>query len=91
MCRVAVGAPSLFPFSPAAGTLPPHLGVEKTLDRIKARLHWPGVKRAVEDYCRLPGEPAGGAKAAFPRSLNSPTYYCSYFQHYRHGPGGTTT
>ena len=29
-----------------------HLGVEKTLDRIKARFHWPGVKRAVEDYCR---------------------------------------
>ncbi|KAF1388735.1 hypothetical protein PFLUV_G00065720 [Perca fluviatilis] len=29
-----------------------HLGVEKTLDRIKARFYWPGVKRAVEDYCR---------------------------------------
>ena len=29
-----------------------HLGVEKTLDRIKARVHWPGVKRAVDDYCR---------------------------------------
>ena len=55
MCGVVVGAPSLCSISPAAGTLPPswaHLGVEKTLDRIKARFHWPGVKRAVEDYCR---------------------------------------
>lgn len=24
---------------------------EKTLDRIKAQFYWPGVKRAVEDYC----------------------------------------
>ncbi|KAJ8364561.1 hypothetical protein SKAU_G00133920 [Synaphobranchus kaupii] len=29
-----------------------HLGVEKTLERIKTRFYWPGVKKAVEDYCR---------------------------------------
>ena len=29
-----------------------HLGVEKTLERVRARFAWPGVKRAVEDYCR---------------------------------------
>ena len=29
-----------------------HLGVEKTLERIKARFYWPGVKKAVEDFCR---------------------------------------
>ncbi|KAJ8353326.1 hypothetical protein SKAU_G00208930 [Synaphobranchus kaupii] len=28
------------------------LGVEKTLERIKARFYWPGVKKAVEDFCR---------------------------------------
>ncbi|KAJ8376080.1 hypothetical protein SKAU_G00066600 [Synaphobranchus kaupii] len=28
------------------------LGVEKTLERIKTRFYWPGVKKAVEDYCR---------------------------------------
>lgn len=29
-----------------------HLGVEKTLERIKARFYWPGIKKAVEEYCR---------------------------------------
>ncbi|KAJ8351917.1 hypothetical protein SKAU_G00233930 [Synaphobranchus kaupii] len=29
-----------------------HLGVEKTLERIKTRFYWPGAKKAVEDYCR---------------------------------------
>ena len=29
-----------------------HLGMEKTLDRIKARFYWLGVTRAMEDYCR---------------------------------------
>ncbi|KAJ8365058.1 hypothetical protein SKAU_G00138890 [Synaphobranchus kaupii] len=29
-----------------------HLGLEKTLERIKTRFYWPGVKKAVEDYCR---------------------------------------
>ncbi|KAJ8368734.1 hypothetical protein SKAU_G00087620 [Synaphobranchus kaupii] len=29
-----------------------HLGVEKTLERIKTRFYWPRVKKAVEDYCR---------------------------------------
>jgi len=29
-----------------------HLGVEKTYDRILGRFYWPGVKRAVQDYCR---------------------------------------
>ncbi|XP_061102960.1 uncharacterized protein LOC133131605 [Conger conger] len=29
-----------------------HLGREKTQERIMARFYWPGVKRAVEDYCR---------------------------------------
>jgi len=29
-----------------------HLGVEKTLERIKAWFYWPGVKKTVEDYCR---------------------------------------
>jgi len=29
-----------------------HLGVEKTLERIKARFYWPVVKKAVEDFCR---------------------------------------
>ncbi|KAJ8359251.1 hypothetical protein SKAU_G00157760 [Synaphobranchus kaupii] len=28
-----------------------HLGAEKTLERIKTRFYWPGVKKAVEDYC----------------------------------------
>ncbi|XP_075939166.1 uncharacterized protein LOC142940136 [Anarhichas minor] len=29
-----------------------HLGVEKTRQWIASRFHWPGVVRAVEDYCR---------------------------------------
>ena len=29
-----------------------HLGVKKTYDRVAARFYWPGVKRAVEDFCR---------------------------------------
>lgn len=29
-----------------------HLGTEKTYERILRRFYWPGVKRAVEDYCR---------------------------------------
>ena len=29
-----------------------HLGVEKTYERVTLRFYWPGVKRAVEDYCR---------------------------------------
>ena len=29
-----------------------HLGVEKTYERILARFYWPGIKRAVEDFCR---------------------------------------
>ncbi|XP_061098630.1 uncharacterized protein LOC133128839 [Conger conger] len=29
-----------------------HLGMEKTYERILARFYWPGVKKAVEDYCR---------------------------------------
>ncbi|KAJ8264277.1 hypothetical protein GJAV_G00147290 [Gymnothorax javanicus] len=29
-----------------------HLGAEKTYERILTRFYWPGVKRAVEDYCR---------------------------------------
>ncbi|KAJ8375046.1 hypothetical protein SKAU_G00056260 [Synaphobranchus kaupii] len=29
-----------------------HPGVEKTLERIKARFYWPGVKKAGEDFCR---------------------------------------
>ena len=29
-----------------------HLGVEKTYDRFLAWFYWPGVKRAVQDYCR---------------------------------------
>ncbi|XP_071061873.1 uncharacterized protein [Pseudochaenichthys georgianus] len=29
-----------------------HLGVEKTRQRIGSRFHWPGVVRAIEDYCR---------------------------------------
>ena len=29
-----------------------HLGVQKTHDRITARFYWPGIKRAVEDFCR---------------------------------------
>ena len=29
-----------------------HLGVEKTYDRILGRFYWPGVKRAVQDYCK---------------------------------------
>ncbi|KAL2095474.1 hypothetical protein ACEWY4_010193 [Coilia grayii] len=29
-----------------------HLGREKTYERILDRFYWPGVKRAVEDYCR---------------------------------------
>ena len=29
-----------------------HLGVQKTYDRIVARFYWPGVKRAVEDFCK---------------------------------------
>eukprot|EP00063_Salmo_salar_P014535 XP_013989370.1 PREDICTED: uncharacterized protein LOC106566074 [Salmo salar] len=33
-----------------------HLGIEKTRERIGNRFHWPGVKRAVEDYCRVPFE-----------------------------------
>jgi len=29
-----------------------HLGREKTLERIRARFYWPGIKKAVEDFCR---------------------------------------
>ncbi|XP_035266158.1 uncharacterized protein LOC118223565 isoform X2 [Anguilla anguilla] len=29
-----------------------HLGAEKTYERIIERFYWPGVKRAVEEYCR---------------------------------------
>ena len=29
-----------------------HLGVKKTFDRIVARFYWPGVKRAIEDFCK---------------------------------------
>ena len=29
-----------------------HLGVEKTLERVVARFYWPGVNKAVENYCR---------------------------------------
>ena len=33
-----------------------HLGTEKTYDRILGRFYWPGVKKAVQDYCRQCGE-----------------------------------
>lgn len=29
-----------------------HLGSEKTYERLTLRFYWPGVKRAVEDYCQ---------------------------------------
>nr|XP_061838109.1 protein NYNRIN-like [Nerophis lumbriciformis] len=29
-----------------------HLGVQKTYDRIITRFYWPGVKRAIEDFCK---------------------------------------
>ena len=29
-----------------------HLGVQKTYDRIAARFYWPGIRKAVEDFCR---------------------------------------
>ena len=29
-----------------------HLAVEKTYERVLARFYWPGVKRAVEDFCK---------------------------------------
>ena len=29
-----------------------HLGVDKTYERIVARFYWPGVRRAVADFCR---------------------------------------
>ena len=29
-----------------------HLGMEKTYKRVVARFYWPGVKKAVEEYCR---------------------------------------
>ena len=29
-----------------------HLGVKKTYDRIVARFYWPGIKKAVENFCR---------------------------------------
>ncbi|XP_035287492.1 uncharacterized protein LOC118234816 [Anguilla anguilla] len=29
-----------------------HLGMQKTLERVADRFHWPGMRRAVEDYCR---------------------------------------
>lgn len=40
-----------------------HLGREKTYDRVLGRFYWPGVKRAVEEYCRHCAE----------CQLNSPT------------------
>nr|XP_040058772.1 uncharacterized protein LOC120834693 isoform X2 [Gasterosteus aculeatus aculeatus] len=30
-----------------------HLGVEKTYDRVRERFYWPGVKKAVQDYCQI--------------------------------------
>ena len=33
-----------------------HLGMEKTYERLRARFYWPGIKRAVEDYCRCCAE-----------------------------------
>ncbi|KAJ8346383.1 hypothetical protein SKAU_G00277840 [Synaphobranchus kaupii] len=29
-----------------------HLGTEKTYERLTMRFYWPGIKKAVEDYCR---------------------------------------
>jgi len=29
-----------------------HIGIDKTLERIKARFYWPGLKKAVEDFGR---------------------------------------
>ncbi|XP_072768318.1 uncharacterized protein [Nerophis lumbriciformis] len=29
-----------------------HLGIQKTYDRIITRFYWPGVKRAIEDFCK---------------------------------------
>ena len=33
-----------------------HLGREKTYDRVLSHFYWPGVKRAMEEYCRHCGE-----------------------------------
>ena len=29
-----------------------HLGMEKTHERLRTRFYWPGIKKAVEEYCR---------------------------------------
>jgi hypothetical protein len=33
---------------PTAG----HLGVEKTLEKVKESFYWPGMKDYIQDYCR---------------------------------------
>ena len=62
-----------------------HLGVEKTLERIKARFYWPGIKKAVEDFCR--SCPECQQVALSPESLNSFAHNHSAFQQDRDGSG----
>ena len=38
----------LFHDMPTAG----HLGVEKTLEKVKESFYWPGMKDYIHDYCR---------------------------------------
>ena len=45
-----------------------HLGVTKTYDRIVARFYWPGIKRAVEDFCRSCPECQRTAPKSFQRN-----------------------
>ena len=44
-----------------------HLGMDKTRDRILNRFYWPGVKKDVEDYCRVSSQKYPGG----PRSHNT--------------------
>ena len=45
-----------------------HLGVTKTYDRIVARFYWPGIKKAVEDFCRSCPECQRTAPKSFQRN-----------------------
>ena len=58
------------------GTLGGHLGVEKTLARLKKRFYWPGHHQDVRNWCHNCGV-CVTRKSPAPQSQVSPDEYCS--------------